>query len=129
MPDVAYPSLTSEGYVHQPDRKLDRLLACAFASDYSQSNRFRGKVTSVQYQIAEHKEDASALAAAIRSSLEQYLGRYYEAVALRVVVEPLEADFTKLNIQLSGSVQVGQSRLDLAKTIPYRNGVLTNLMG
>lgn len=84
------PTLTPAGWVTNVVDKLDFLITYAFLSNYSQTNIYAGKVTSIPWLIQKHGADVDGLMSQMTVSLEQYFRRYFDEVA--VVVERSKLD-------------------------------------
>lgn len=78
---VNYGSLRSDqGWVNSPLALADNLMADFYASDYSQSYLFEGKIRSMSYLVASNQGDFAALCLAVGVELRDYFTRYFSNV-------------------------------------------------
>lgn len=77
MSITAIPVLGPEGFLTDPHEKLKVALAHAYASDFSQSEAFAGKVASVSHVVAEFMEDSLHLGHELERMLTAYLTTLY----------------------------------------------------
>ena len=82
---IAVPTLSSAGWVRSPAEKADFLLSHFYESDKFQTYLYGKNVANLQWLIEQHGHNITKLCSEIRLTLEQYLGRYYEAVSIEVV--------------------------------------------
>lgn len=126
---VQYPSLTSEGFVSDPQRVAAYLMTNALASDASQSNLFRGAVTSIQSIIQGAGQDVRKMTQGIQTGLEDMYRRYFDQVNFDVKIEPISADKPNtLNIRLEGSVVSNGTRYDLGRALMVNEGVIQQVI-
>ena len=77
-PGVAIPSLSNDGWITDPIRALDRLMAYFFESDKSQTYIYGDNIASLAYIYAMKMGDGEAMASSIASELETLLRRHYK---------------------------------------------------
>ena len=77
---ITLPVLGSDRWVTDPTTMMARLFGHIFVTDYSQSNIYAHKVTSIQFLISQHQNDAPNLASAIETTIKAYYGKYFESV-------------------------------------------------
>lgn len=82
MKKKVVPELGAGGWVEDPIEQLNLLFGHMLSADYSQSNIYRGNVTSIQYLIANHQDDPTNLKSAVDAALTEYLGRYFDTVTV-----------------------------------------------
>lgn len=99
------PTLSTDGWVTSPAPRLDYLFVYAFESDFLQSVIYNGKVTSVQWILAQNPKDMNAAAEALKTALITYFQRYYDSATVEVVasdtVPATSATKTTLTIYVS----------------------------
>lgn len=81
---IPVPSLSDRGWVTAPSEKIDLLLSHFFESDSIQSYLYAGHVSNLQGLIAQHSTDPNGLVASLRTTLENYLGRYYSVATVQI---------------------------------------------
>lgn len=89
---VAIATLSSEGWVTTPIRKLDRALTYALTTDALQSNIYRGNLTSLQAIIQETLDDEQALQSKANNKLNDYFSRIFDIAHVQVIVEEFPAE-------------------------------------
>lgn len=81
---IPVPSLSAAGWITSPAEKADALFAHFYESEKSQTYLYGGNVSNLQWLIEQYGHNVIELAAQIRSTIELYLGRYYDAVNAQV---------------------------------------------
>lgn len=76
-PGVVVPALGTEGWIKEPVKSLDKLIAYTFESNRSQSYSYGDHIVSIPYIYATYKDDPEEMAKAIGSQLTQYLSRHF----------------------------------------------------
>lgn len=112
---IYYPSIDLDGWVAEVGQKLDRLMADFYCAEYSQDYVFYGSISSLPYIIQQNSGDMSQTAIKIRSTLEQYLMKYFENVYVECseVISDTDGIEGILNLYLEVS--------DNGETIKLRN--------
>lgn len=80
------PVLGPEGWVSDPKKKLDSVLAQMYCSDFSQTFFFSGEVSSMAYLVKEYQGRLGEAAEATKRMLEEYLERYFQEINVHVYV-------------------------------------------
>lgn len=92
MPTLPVPTLSSKGLVTQPYTKADHLFSYFLVSQASQTNMFKGHVSSLTYLVQYHAGDENGLKEAVRQSLFTLFNDFFETVAIDVEIkEPVSA--------------------------------------
>lgn len=128
MGNTAVPTLTSDGWVTAVDKKCDRLLMNAFASDASQSNMFAGSVTSIQGIIYDHSDDPSAAGTVIASRLQQMYARHFDAASFRADVNEWVDKSGRYDIAITGTVVQENRKYDFGRMVESSNGIVVKMM-
>ncbi len=81
---VYVPTLSKAGWSKGLAERLDYILSDFFTSEYSQSYIFSGSISSLPYLMQRYQGDIPGLVAATRTTLEDYLGGYFESVIVDV---------------------------------------------
>lgn len=84
------PSLTAGGWVTEPGMKLDLAFADFLASNYSQSEVFEGKISSLPYIIQHTSGNVDALRREAADSLQRHLHKLFEKVSVSADVRDVE---------------------------------------
>jgi hypothetical protein len=130
-PLIPVPSLSLSGWVNSGSAKADYLLSWFFATNYSQSNVFRGRLSSLQYLIFRYGQTPDALVTQIQSVLTTYLSRVYpEGVYVSVTHDAnTPANPTDLyTVQLVMEVQEGGVTKSMGKLINYDGSKIVSII-
>lgn len=111
---IALPMLTTEGWVVDPKLQLNRIFAHIFLTDYSQSNIYAGKVTSLQYIIAEQGPNTNNIPEKLEKAISTILKRYFDNVEVFVKEKPsTSSEDDKYNLTLEAIVYKENVSYDL----------------
>jgi hypothetical protein len=113
------PELGSGGWVTEPMKQLDLLLAHAMESDYSQSTIYFGNITSIPYLFQKFQHDPGRLCSELENMLSAYLSRYFDTVSVRCTTEDKEDN--KYDLYISGTVKRKGLSYELAKVVDLEN--------
>ena len=123
------PTLSSSGFVSGIAEKADRLMSYYFTSEASQSNLYRGEVTSLPKQIQLLGNDEAALAARIRTELERLFGNYFDGVEVNVSTDiPNTADPNRINVTVSATLIDGGQQYSLGRLINVVNSRIAKII-
>jgi len=81
----AIPTLNVEGFIKDTDTMVIKLYEYFIVSEYSQSNTFRGNISSLKY-ILQSNTDILDIKNEIVNTLETMYGRYFDSVTAIVDV-------------------------------------------
>lgn len=98
------PSLSTQGWLTTIGEKADRLLSYFFASEFSQSIGYYGKIASLPYLVAIYKSKPTELRVAIDTALNTLLSSFFEQTLVNVRVEADDDSETKYTIHLSTKI-------------------------
>ena len=122
-------TLTSKGWVADPESKADALLSYIFTSDYSQSNIFRGKITSVQYMIQQWGNSPAHLRNDMAKAIQSYLESNFDAAAVTItVIDPTSADDARLTVRLDAVVTQNGLTYSLGRLVSFLNSKVVSIM-
>lgn len=85
--DAIIPALmfSTTGWTTSLNEKADAIMSQFFETDAFQSELYAGNMSSAQYVVQQHNEDPVKLVQNMRTTLEQYLTRYYpQGVSVQV---------------------------------------------
>lgn len=100
------PSLSTRGWATDIGDKADLLLSYYFSTDYLQSVAWVGQVTSFQEKLEKHHHQPEQLRQTLEFQLDDYLGRYFEAVETTVTITAADKDRpTELTLEFRVNVQ------------------------
>jgi hypothetical protein len=113
------PTLSTNGFIEQLGPKVDRLLAYFFTNDYSQSTVYHGRIASLRYLTAMYGSNPESLRGHIGSTLEKYLGRYFDKVEVRIELRNTEGG--PYNVVLDIDIIQDDKRHSVGKEISIIN--------
>jgi len=123
------PTLSSSGFVSGIAEKADRLMSYYFVSEDSQSNLYRGQITSLPKQIQLLGNDEQALTSRITKELERLLGSYFDGVEVNVTTAiPNTQDPNRINVTVSATVAENGQQYSLAKLINVVNSRIVKII-
>lgn len=121
---VKVPTLTSAGWVSDIVTKATSLMDYFLTSEESQSQLFRGNISSLPYLVQQHGNEPYRLEERTQSTLTRYLSKYFEEAQVRVSADNLESEDGRYNLTIDitltdagrqhsfGSlIEVGESRI------------------
>lgn len=112
------PSLSSDAWISDPSRALDRLMAYFFESDKSQTYTYGNNIASLAWIYTEYASDPDRMASILAQSLETYLGRYYPQVSAACSAKQYENNINKIELTLSVQVRDSSGAIfDLTRLI------------
>ena len=121
----AVPSLTTDGFITNKRLMISKIWDYILASDYSQSNIFYGKVTSLKHILATNTPPFG-----VKDALAKYLNtcfkKYFETVNVEINVIDTGNDSTfKVEIAVALTDDNGKT-YHLYDEIQYTNGKIEN---
>lgn len=100
MADAPVPSLSEDGWITDPLKKADQLLAHFLSSDYSQTAIYLGRVASFSAVIQETQDDFTKFMQALETVLQSYYSAYFTSVQVEVL------DVTKASTPSKGEISI-----------------------
>jgi len=119
------PMLSGEGWLQDPTIIMTRLFSHMFLTDYSQSNTYRGNVTSLQYILSQHGQDSTELTSAVEKAVKIYYSRYFSNVDVSFRLNETASDGAKMAFDLHISGSWEGERYDLQRTLQADNSTGT----
>lgn len=125
----ALPTLSSEGWVTDIARKVDRALAYAFLTDGLQSNIYRTEITSIQTLIQENVNDEVMLVSRVRDALDRYFNRIFDSAQVRVRVEQFPNEMSSvLRLALAIEVTEDGEAHQVASMLQFIDGIFDRVV-
>lgn len=78
------PTLSRNGWISDSITKAQRLFIYFLHSEASQSNEFKGNISSLPYLIHLYGNSPTAMVTNLRSTLTRYLSKHYSSVVVDV---------------------------------------------
>jgi hypothetical protein len=116
------PTLSAKGLIYSIVEKTDTLIAHFFASDANQSYLYNGSIANLSILIQQAGNDIPRLKESIRTTLERYLGRYYDVVVVNVEDDTETNPSNRVKIMLSALVTQGGERYDVSHLLSLIDG-------
>ena len=122
------PVLGQAGWLTDPNQILSQLLAQAIVANYSQSNIYYGKITSIPYIIFSYQNEPDRLVIELRDRITKYLNKYLTQVTVQVDYLQTPTDLSSYDIFLSANGYYNGTFTDLQLTVSTDNGVIKNIL-
>ena len=118
------PSLSLNGWVSNPREALDLLVSYFFLTNASQSNIYRGEVSSAQEIIQRNANDTQAAASELGVALNRLLRKHYVETFISVEHRLDDASKSSSVVQfiLSGTVTDNGVTYQLSKLVETKDG-------
>lgn len=94
------PTLTVDGWDTTPLSQMSKLWEYYQASDYSQSNTFRGRIISLKYTL-QTETNPERLSKAIQQDIETLYGEFFDGVTPLIEVKELEGGIVNINVDIT----------------------------
>lgn len=122
MTVIAIPSLSAKGWVDALGEKADLLLAHYFASDAYQSELYPNAVANAQVLFARYNNNLPGLKTAMRQSLEDYLGNYYQSATVDIADDRETNNSSRINLILYIEIVEERSKYIFSNLVSSVNG-------
>ncbi len=116
-----FPSLSPDGWIESDPHKADNIFSQFFLSNYSQSQLYRGNVSSFAWVVQEGTGDMNKTASLMQSTLSNYFSRYFTNVTIDVTWKSETTNSSRIAL----SVYIGFTGYD-GKA--YSLGKIVNLL-
>lgn len=116
------PTLSSSGWVDEIAEKADRVMAYFFVSEYSQSNIFRGNITSLPHLIQKFGNEPEVLKSEISRKVQDLLGRYFDEVSVDAEITNEDQPHSRMDLQITVRLRDNGVSYSLARVIKTLNG-------
>lgn len=118
------PSLTLDGFITNKNAQMKKLFEYFLASEYSQSNTFQGKISSLQFILANDK-DAIATVDLIRTTLISLYKSCFDTVDVVVNYDESDSSST-VNYSIDITCKHEDMYYSLNKDIREKNSKIDN---
>lgn len=127
---IKVPTLTTDGFVDDIGLMSDRLLSYFLVSEYSQSNLYYGKISSLTYLVYKHGNDPDQMNIEIQKTLQGYLERHFDSVTIKVNItnDAENPDSGQYGIRLDINVTKGGEKYSMGKEVSVINSKLVSIM-
>jgi len=123
------PSLSAQGWITDTASKADILLAWFFEAVKSETYLYGNNISNLQWLIEEYGSSIVDLTARIGSTLEVYLGRYYDHVVATVSSDDNAANLTgEITITIHCTLTDNGQQYSLGKLLQINNSIVTNII-
>lgn len=121
-----YPTLSSVGWVYDPEQKIEWIFADYIASKHSQSDIFFGAVSSFSFDEFQGDYHASKAVNAIQFSLSEIYKPYFDDVDI-TVEDHSEDDSNELHLVIRGVFTDKGKAFHMNETLSIHNGKINRL--
>ena len=124
------PTLSTDGFISDPNQKLEKLVVYFITAEHSQSNTFIDKVNSLKYLVAQYSENITKFKSAVELALSNLVGAYFDTVSVMVDFDEdengSELSTFKLNIDITASNTDTAEYARFSTDVNVINGVLAS---
>src|SRR5574343_1210399 len=123
------PTVSESGWVRDPVSIFDRLLSYMIVSDYSQTNLYRGNITSIPKILQQHQGNITDMTIALGDNIGRYLGRYYKTASAEAldITEDINDSKVTLSLYVKVTDYYNQSHV-LSRMIEKQNGIVKKII-
>lgn len=123
MTNKPVPSLGARGWIDDPDTLIDQLFANMLTTDHSQSQLYRGQLTSLQYLVKTAGHDPRRFCEDLQIALERYIGRYFEFAQASVTSYFLDKELNDgpYGVRIEVSAIINDRRVNLLENIQIKD--------
>jgi hypothetical protein len=131
MPQYApVPSLSTKGFLRDPYEKADQLSADFFQNQASQTNFYKGEISSLTFLLNKHSNDSSALRAAVKDTLTTLFSRYFDMVEVDVTIQfPETKADSRFDLRVELTFMQNGITYNLGKLVEIVDSKLNNVVG
>jgi hypothetical protein len=122
------PVLDGSGWCTDPSTLLIQLFKHMVVAEFSQSNIFYGKITSLPYLISLYQKDPDTLVVKLESALKEYIGAYLSNVIINIKYIQNPNALMQYSVNLSISGYYDNVYCDLSKEMLINNGQISNML-
>lgn len=123
IPDIVpVATLSAKGYVRSITEKLDTLMAHFYASDANQDHLFVGTIANLANLVKESGHDIPRFKNSLRTTLHDYLGRFFELVVVDVDDDTDNNFSNRVTVTVSAMVTQAGERYDLSHQLALVDG-------
>lgn len=116
------PTLSSSGWIEEIAEKADRVMTYFFVSEYSQSDSFKGNITSLPHLIQKFGNDPLTLKSEVSRKLQGLLERYFDEASVGTEITNEDQAHSKMDLEVSVMLRDGGEAYSLARVIKTLNG-------
>lgn len=119
------PVLGAAGFATDLSIKADEAMANFYITQRSQTDMYRGQVTSLSSIISEFGNNRMNLENEVRRVLQNYLERQFDSVELTVSAE---STLTSIDLQISAILRDGNKSIDLKHIVSAVNSKIRSII-
>jgi hypothetical protein len=118
------PTLSTFGWVTNPAEKADFLLVHFFYSEKNQTSIYGDGVSNLQWILEQNTGNVEGALSQIKSTINTYLGRYYDSVTVDAVTQEVDAEESSSRMEVVLNISVSDGGLDysLNRLVSILNG-------
>lgn len=127
--DIRYvPTLSEDAWVSDAKQKADYLMAHFFLSDYSQTQLYVGKVSSLPWVIQSTQGNMMQTVLQLQQTLETYFGRYFDNVVVDVVDQtPTDSSSAEIVLYIAFTDPETGATHTVNEVLRERNGIFSRI--
>ncbi len=117
-------SMSTFGRITDPVKKMDELLGYFYASDYSQSSEFFGKIQSLSHIVQSVGKNTEQIPALVETALRDLMLGYFDEVSPVVTLESVVAETNSYQLVVKLTTVIGTETYNAASISEIQNSVL-----
>lgn len=125
---IPVPSLSTKGFVTDPNTKIDLLLSHWFLADYNQSYLYAGTITSLPQMMQKYGADAEPTIVELKRKLYEYLSSYYVTANVEVTSLTDLKVGGKVELKVAIGVYDGSTNNDFNKVLNFKDSKFLNIV-
>ena len=122
------PTLSTDGWVNELAMKADRIMSYFFISDFSQTELYPDKITSLPYIIKVNAGDEMLLKSEMTRALNAYLSRHFDKADVSVSTNITSDTDHRLEIKLIITVYENDVQYNLGRLIQTVNSTISSIV-
>ncbi len=117
-------SMSTFGRITDPVKKMDMLLGYFYASDYSQSNEFLGKIQSLSHIIQDVGKNTQQIPARVESAVRTLFLGYFDDVIVKASLETIPEEDNSYRLTITIDATIGVQTYNASDIAEIRNSTL-----
>ena len=123
---MAIPTLTTAGWINDTPSMASKLMDYFVASDYSQSQLYRGNVASLAYLVQKYGDTPPLLADSVRETLRPYFAKHVDEIMISVATNDIDGT-GEYNLSIDVSLTTNGTSHSLGKLIQISESEIINV--
>ena len=97
---ITVPTLTTDGYVTDPDQKLNYMFAHMFEIRHDDTYLYKDEVMSMQKVVADYGSDESLYKTELVTRMTRYFERAFDSAAITLTINDSETSYFTMDVDV-----------------------------